>query len=420
MTSLLFFAGFWEPFWMIACGFAFLFFTTCSFGEMFGYVLYFTLFSKIGTFYIYMLLSAFLIVVVKYIIDLVKKREKFFAVPFVLTTVFVLVFSLINYEFAYSGVEQGGLIIALLYVCYFAFVYRKQINVRRCFELIMMGIVISGLLGATSLLFDGFNYSIIHNDRIYKRLMLFCYHQNHLAMVCAFAISYFIYLIVNKKAKWYIESVYIAICLIVGLLTLSKAFMLMCVGFVGYLCIYLIAKYKWKSLKVIVPVFAIMAVFCLVCYDFVGNVFERFLAYNTKSSLINRITTGRSAIWYEYINTITSSIPTMLFGFGLFNSELILIGAHNVLIFFAYRVGVLGLMALGLLCYSYFKASETKIKITYKNMLLFLTFIILSFNEMIFSDRFAFFLILGVILMIPEKKEESKEADLEKVENEQN
>ena len=178
ITALLFFACFFEPLWIVASVLIGLFYITCNFGEILCYTVYFTFFSGIGTFYIVSLLLGFVVVAIKYILALHQKKEKFYVLPFVLTTLFVVVFSLINYQFDNSGFEQGVLVIALLYVFYFAFVYSKTIQIDKVFKFLMFGLIASLPLGFGSLLFNNFSYSIFYFDGQYNRLRLFCYHQN--------------------------------------------------------------------------------------------------------------------------------------------------------------------------------------------------------------------------------------------------
>ena len=419
MTTLLFFSGFFEPLWIVSLPILFLFYLTCDIGEIFKYSMYFNMFSIIGLFYIVSLIIGVLVIILKYIIDLAKKRRKFFVFPFVLTTFIALVFSLINYGYDTIGLEQGALVVVILYVIYFVFVYRDKININKCFKHLVYGIAVSLVLGLIVMLFqEHYAYQMFHFDGTYSRLKLFSYHQNHLAMHACFAISYFIYLILNRKYVLWFNVVCLVGCLIVGLLTLSKAFILMMVIFFLYFALYLVCKYKWKSLKVIVPVLVVMAIFAFAFKSFVFKIFDRFLAYNTKNSFINRITTGRSAIWYHYLKEITSSIPKMLFGVGLFGKELISIGCHNVLLFIVYRMGVVGLIALGLLAYSYYKLSGAKFSFKLRHILPFATYFILSFNEMIFSDRFFLYLVFGIMLMSKEYAEKTGVLTLS--ENEQN
>ena len=111
----------------------------------------------------------------------------------------------------------------------------------------------------------------------------------------------------------------------------------------------------------------------------------------------------------------TSSILKILFGVGLFTKDLISVGPHSVLLFLFYRVGVLGMVTFGILVWSYFKSSTTKIKITFKNILPVLLWIVVAIEEMVFSERFAFFLVFAIMLLVFDNKENKKvEGDVDK------
>ncbi len=421
ITGLLFLSGFCESLWIVAVVLTAGVYATCNFGEIFCYTMYFNLFSNIGVFYISTLVCGFLVILIKYIIGLVKKNTKFYPLPFVLTSLFVMVFSVICYDFNYSGFEQGILVIFIMYSIYFAFVYRKQIDVTKCFRFLCLALVVSAVLGYGSLLFEGFAYDIFYFDGRYKRLKLFSYHQNQLALYCIFAIAHSVYMIVNKKVKWWKELPVIALFLAFGSLTLSKMFFVMFVGILGYMFLFLCVRYKSKSLKYILPMIAVLLAGGFLFKDLVVKVINRFVVYFPTGSFWSNITTGRTSIWMKYISESSSSVAKLLFGHGLFNAETIDIGSHNVLLFFAFRCGLVGLFMLGIIAWSYAKASDLKLSIRYRTILPLLTYVIISFVEMIFSDRFFMFLILAIIMLSSNQKSEVKTSKSENWEvNEKN
>lgn len=110
-------------------------------------------------------------------------------------------------------------------------------------------------------------------------------------------------------------------------------------------------------------------------------IFERFFAKLDETLSLSYITTGRSDLWTLYINKITSSIPIMLFGVGLFNERLVLIGPHNLLLHITYRMGLVGLIMLGVLAYIYYMESNKTLKLTFKNCLTLLVFFLISMVE---------------------------------------
>ena len=405
VSTLLFCANFWNPLWIVAVSLLGIYYMFCGLGEIICFTMFFVPLSGIGLFYIVSLLCGFASTLGHYIYDLAKKQAKFYAFPFLITTLIVAIFAPIHYKIDYLGFQQGAIVIAFLYVAYFAFVYKKNLDAHKSFRFLVYGILTSVVFGLLSLPFKNFGYPLFYFDGIYNRLQLFTYYPNHLAMISTFVIAYMIYAIINKRGNLWFNVISIALCLALGVATYSKAFLLLCVLLFGYACLFLIAKFKWKSLKVILPLLLVFAAIVGIFNKTFITIFERFLAYETGSSLISKFTTGRSGIWYEYLWEITSTIPKMLFGFGLFNAEVNILGCHNVLIYFAYRTGGLGLVLLGALVYSYLQSSEHKIKFNFATCLVFLTWVVIAMEEMIFSDRFFLFLILGLLLMNDPKQE---------------
>ncbi len=404
ITGLLFFANLFSPLWIVATVLTLVFYAFLNVGEIVVFSMYFNMFSGIETFYIASLLCGLAVIITKYVIDIVRKKAKFYVLPLVLTFLYIVVFSLINYGYDSNGALQGALIISLLIVSYLLFVYRKQISVDEGFKALMLGILVSTVLALVSMLIPEFAHKIYHYDGTYKRLKLFCLHQNHLAVISLFAMSYYVYKLVNKKGKVWVNILFIILLFVLGLFTLSKAFIVVAAIIILYAFICMIAIYKKKSLKVVIPCLIIMVAACFIAKDLVLKIINRFVAYNTTSSFISQITTGRSGIWYRYFAEISSSVQELMFGVGLFSKELVKIGPHNVLVYFLYRSGIVGIILLAMIVWSYLRTYDGKCSITLKNCLPILTFIIIAMEEMVFSDRFYFFMVLAIMLIFKPKE----------------
>lgn len=413
ITGLLFFANLFSPLWIVATVFTFIFYVFLNVGEIVAFCMYFNMFSGIETFYIASLLCGLAVIIAKYVIDLAKKRQKVYVLPLVLTFLYIVVFSLINYGYDSNGALQGALIVSLLIVSYLLFVYRKQINVDESFKALMLGIFVSTVLALVSMLIPNFAHKIYHFDQTYKRLKLLCLHQNHLAVICLFAMSYYVYKLVNRKGKAWVNIVFIVVLLTLGLFTLSKAFIMVAAIIILYAFICSVVIYKKKSLKIVIPSLIVMVAICFVAKDLVVKIIDRFVAYNKSSSFISQITTGRSGIWYRYFHEIASSVQKLMFGVGLFSKELVQIGPHNVIVYFLYRSGLVGIILLSMLIWSYLKAYSGKFSLGLKNCLPILIFIVVAMEEMIFSDRFFFFMVLALMLVFKEKTEETTESTTE-------
>ena len=146
----------------------------------------------------------------------------------------------------------------------------------------------------------------------------------------------------------------------------------------------LIVKYKLKSFKFIIPTIALFVIFSLIFDGTIDATIKRFAIKVDEELSLNALTSGRSALWTMYFNEITSSIRKLLLGVGLFSERLVRIGPHNLLIHLIYRMGLIGILLLGLLCYFYYQAAKgtrKSLKPTLKTSLTLVVFIMISMVE---------------------------------------
>lgn len=398
---LLLLCGICEPLLYVACVFLGLFLVTCSVKELICYVMFLQFFSGYQPFFMTGLLVSLSMIILYYVIDVVKHRKKIFKGPLILTLIILVVFSCINYGIDYNGFEQGAMIWAAFIAMYLLFVYKKEIDVGKCFSFAFLGLLTSIGLGLLTLLFKDYRYLImvLDSEKLH-RLQLLTVNPNHLSMLVLFMIAFYIYQIVCSKGELWVNLTCAIISCVVGFLTLSKAFLVVLIGYIGYILIFLIVKYKKKSLRVIIPLAIILSIVIVIFRGYFIELLNRFVIYGSDlDSLIYKITTGRSALWQAYISDMTSSLEKMLFGVGIFSKGVISQTPHNTLIFYLYRVGFFGMILIGVLIYSYYKNSEHKIRMRYSNCLLFLAFFVIALEEVILNDRFTIFFILSLVLM---------------------
>ena len=421
MTALVLLANFFYELWPIATAMLVFFFATSSFKEHVCYCVYMAVFSGVSPIYASCILLCLICVAVRYVVDVLKNRKQFFKLPFFVTTAIVVVFSLIFGKVDTNGFFNWGLFVGILYFVYFAYVYHEEIDVKKAFNFLFGAVLVSAVLGFSLLWVDALKIKTYPFDGTYNRLRLFTLNVNHLAMMCMFGIAFFVYEMFNnvivqpksfaffKDKQFWFKLFKIAFLCVIGLMTLSKAFLLVLALVLVYVFVLLILKLKTKSLLIILPLMGAIAVLCLIFKDFVWNLLSRFVVYDAWESLLSKIFTGRTDIWITYINEIFSSPLKAIFGVGLLTQDVVAKGPHNVLIYLVYRVGFVGLVALCVLVWLYAKQSSKKIKPTILNCLLFLVYVVFALEEMIFSDRFFLFLIFAIILMLKnnEKIEEN-------------
>lgn len=404
ISIFLFLSGFWYPFYFFASAVAIVFYLFSKPTDILCLLMFSEMFSVVQHYFMIGQIAGVVSLLIHYIIDVVKKRKKVAVIPLALTLFILVCYSLIHYRIDQNGIIQGLNIIFVLVGTYLIFVMNKDIDILKSLKFLTLGLLVSIVLSLFSLAFSNYSFDVAPFDGVYYRLKLFTYHTNYLSMLCLFLISFSVYKIANKKDKFLFNISEIILCLVVGILTLSKAFLVVFVGIVCYVLILLIIKFKKKSLRVILPVLAGIAILCFIFNDFVIDMLERFLAYNKNNSLINQITTGRSAIWQLYVNDIRSSVLKMLFGVGLFTADLIDIGSHNTYLFVVHRFGFIGVILLCLLAYSYLKSKETKFDISFKKLLPLFVFLVLGLEETILTDRFFVFLMFAIIVLLDEKE----------------
>lgn len=427
-SSLLIFAStFWYPFIYAAALVLIVGICFFDFNDIFCTLIYSSMFGCFLIPFISSTVVAFVTIVVKYIIDVKKKRAEFLKMPFIITTIICMLYSLIHYEVNDLGAYQGLMIIAFLYFVYFVVVYRKKLNLRRYFDYLFLGLVVSVIIsalvyiipGTQTLVFDGtYGYvmtamkdKVAYVDGEYVRIVLLSFHVNHLAAFCLFAMAFSSIFVLTKKGKTKQQIIYYILMyvanLAIGLLTLSKAFIIVFAFEVFVTLIYYIIKHKKQAFKIIGIVLAIIGLFCLVFRHRFVDVFERFFVYNY-DTLLGMLTTGRSGIWQQYANAILESPLKLLFGFGLFSQEQLLIGPHNFYIFLLYRFGIIGILLIAYLIYCYCKSVNNKLNFSVRKSLVFLTFLIIGLQESCIDERFYFF-VIGIAFMFIKDKPKNQE-----------
>lgn len=376
-----FLACFFHAFWIIATILAIILLLLSDFAELIYYMLFFQMFSSLGNFSVICTFVASALIIIKYIIGLIRKKEKFYPVPFILTCVICLLGSIHFTKIDELGIYQGASLIVALFLIYLLFTYRDRFKPSKCADFIVCGILATIGISLLTMLFDGRIIQLFDINGDLKRLKLLTGNENSLSIYCSFALSIFVSRIVNGKGNIFKNIIFSIVTIAVGLLTLSKCFLIVCIIIVMYLFIMLIAKYKLKSFNFIIPAILILGLISLIMHSKIDTIFERFFIETSNKLSLNVLTTGRYDLWTMYINKTRSSIKNMLIGVGFFSERIVDIGPHNLYIHLLYRMGFVGLLMLGILAYYYYQASEKTIKLTYKNCLPLVVFLMISIVE---------------------------------------
>ncbi len=418
ITALILLANFNTWLWILPSVAIFVSFYFFNFEQIFCAVVYIAVFSGISPIFATALISCFVISWVRYIFDLIKKRERFFKLQFFCTLFFVLIFSLIFGNVDVNGVFNLIMSVCLLMFSYLVFVYAKNINIKKCFEALFVAMLVSALLGVALFSIDTIASRIYPFDGNYHRLKLFTLNANQLAIFCMFGISYVVYHLFNfvikndfgflKSRCFWIDILKILLYAIVGFLTMSKAFLVVLVLVFVYVFALLALKLKLKSLFVILPMVLVVAVSAIIFKDFARNLISRFFNYEKAGSVISKIFTGRTEIWKEYLEYSSGSVWRILFGVGFATADVVDIGPHSIYIYLLYRIGIVGILAFAGLLFVYAKDAGSKIRITIFNILPIFIFLVYGLEEMILSDRMYALLILSILLLLVPRKTDKK------------
>lgn len=169
------------------------------------------------------------------------------------------------------------------------------------------------------------------------------FDTNFLAVNCAFIISILLFFLANSNDNKKASRIKIAILayIMIGMLTLSKMFMIV-------LVVLILIYYGTNFSKKYVSMFFMSAV--LLITFFVGNTlsngmlfYRLFGRFIETSDNVNVFTTGRFNIWMTYIESWLSSSNNILFGVGMANKRLSLFKMHHsTYIEVLYQFGVIG------------------------------------------------------------------------------
>jgi len=372
---------FFYDFWIVATIFAVLLLLLSDFAHIIYYTIFFQMFSSCGNFSVISTFVAVAVILVRYIYGVIKKTEKFFAKPFIITCLICVLASLRFTDSSKAGIYQGASLAVALFFIYLLFVYRDRFKVYKCADFLIGGLLVSAGISLLTILFNTHISKFVDVFGSLHRLKLLTGNENSLAIYCSFALAAYVSNVVNGKCNIFKNIILGLTALGFGLSTKSKCFLIVCAFILLYLFFMLIMNYKKKSIIFIVPAIAIITIMYFVFRDTIGVTIDRFIIEVDGRLSLRALTTNRSHLWTIYLNEITSSIPNMLLGVGLFGKRLVDIGPHNLYIHILYRLGLVGYVLLGVLIYFYYKASDKKLKFTIKNSLLLVVFLMIGMVE---------------------------------------
>ena len=194
-------------------------------------------------------------------------------------------------------------------------------------------------------------FSYLSDEFGYFRYQGLTGHPNTLYAypLCAIGVGMYLYF-KNRINIW--EFLFVSsICIILGYITWSKAFLILIV--ICFL-LFFFCSFKKGSNYVFVEIF-IFAIASAIAYllfkDQIIKLFDRFFLYFTDGNIINMLTTGRYDIWIYYTNMWTESFSNIFFGIGanfvdFADFENALNYVHNAYLDILVKFGILGTLVI--------------------------------------------------------------------------
>ena len=243
---------------------------------------------------------------------------------------------------------------------------REQINLKLNLKLLTIALFVACIFGLLIYFVPHLESSLRIAEGRFQALFYDC---NILAIVCEIACSIFAYYIISNNAKLWDYICFFALT-IIGLLPLSKTFLILMAIIYLALLIYLLIKKTKLALIIISSLVAIIGISLILDFSFAKEYLDRFLSGHKKfdnfEDFLNVVTTGRYNLWVIYSNNWVASPLAMFFGYGLgfpFIDPSGMLSPHNLYLTMVYQLGVVGTILLGAIILSIFMKIFMKTKI---------------------------------------------------------
>ncbi len=334
---------------------------------------------------------------VKYIIAVIKKQKKIIITPFVISWVILF------YGFLFFNAARWHAIFTLgmlLLTFYIAFVHARDVNWAHVIRYSSLGIITSSVLGLILYAFPS-QYDLVW---YLNRWQALASHPNSLQLQCVITIALMM-VIHHKKQVGNVEFlISVAGCGVIGLFTQSKAFYLC---FMLLIFLYICAVIRKLKKKAIIPMaifVVVIAIITLVFKDKVVGIFKRFTIDWYNGDFWNNITTGRVAIWKDYINHWLRTPITIIFGYGWTGNELFKHSAHNDFCSLLYHFGLVGFALCVLLVVSYiYLVPNKKQRMHVINFLPIIIVLLLSLEEALLQKREFLFIVFAAAVLFDQE-----------------
>jgi len=289
---------------------------------------------------------------------------------------------------------------------YLIYIYRDKIDMININKCLFVGLVSSALIGI--LLYYVFKipqYGII---KFYDRMQFFTDNPNTIGFAGVLIVAGFIISILKRRINWWTGILFISITIFIGAQSKSKAFFLALFMLIGITLLILLFKNKKIALisTASVVVIGFITFFCFRQYfDYMLN---RFIYSGTIS--IESITTDRWDVWRIFLDNQFKKPINVILGMGAWteiflpNNYNTMLGCHSIYLEFFYYFGLVGIINLILLMWSYSyttrkEKGNVKLFVKVEDVLPLLMVFVLGVGEMVIFNRKSCFLIFAILFI---------------------
>lgn len=324
-----------------------------------GYTLYNNFLDSLKSLYlsVVLVLTFCAVMFVKYIIDLKQGNKKLnWKVLILWVIAYILLIVPIN-KFNFAVLSSLLAITSLFASVYLIVQYKEHFNLKKILDIWFIGVILSVVLHFFKGVLPHLNSYLNWFD---NRFFGIHADPNYYAFELMTILIGYTYLFLKKQVD-YEYIVIMSIVIGLGILSLSKSFLISFAFYAGicliYLLKYLAGKIKSKKKRhILITLTIAIMIICLILV--VALIGLRLWSENKKAfvteglnfiQIINVLTTGRLGIWISYIKLFINSFSNVIFGYGALNGYPYKAIHNSVIqfIFFGGLIETIFLIAIG-------------------------------------------------------------------------
>ena len=284
------------------------------------------------------------------------------------------------------SIAKALIMVVLFIVLEFFIMNKDSINSTKLFYTFSVGIILSSVYGLFYSVSPFLQSSI--PTRIYDGIIRFSgllEHPNPFGILCMVGIVLLSYMLFCKDHK-IITLILMGTLTMIGVFTLSKAFLIMVAVNYGVMWI-LLMKQNWKRGLIILGVCVAGAgLFYLIFHSYINAILLRFVSsfIDQNAGLnLDQITSGRTTLWVTYMSKWVESPMAIIFGYGLGTPRIGNVSIHNMFLAVLYEIGIVGfILFFGILTYQVIRLlKDEKINFHLAKLLPIITVILFSLSE---------------------------------------